>query len=115
VEDLRFDFDSSFVKPELAEEVAELRKLRDRHKKDVSPQPGAALVSIFPPLSIFGHADPTGGDDYNKQLSGRRATAIYAMLVRDSALWNKLYDEPLGNDKWGPRAIQDAPPSQADR
>src|SRR5215470_10866411 len=27
----------------------------------------------FPPVSVFGHADPIGKDDYNKRLSGRRA------------------------------------------
>ena len=30
-------------------------------------------------LSVFGHADPTGNDDYNKALSGRRAAAIRTM------------------------------------
>jgi len=28
------------------------------------------------PLSVFGHADPVGSDDYNKALSGRRAMAV---------------------------------------
>jgi hypothetical protein len=92
LEDLRFDFDSSFVRPEAALEMAALADLRAAH-------PGA-------PASLFGHADPVGDDDYNKKLSGRRAIAIYAMLVRDVARWEKLYSEKLGGDDWGARAIQ---------
>src|SRR6202040_1126607 len=33
------------------------------------------------PISVFGHADPVGDDEYNKHLSGRRATGIYALLL----------------------------------
>jgi hypothetical protein len=62
--------------------------------------------TVPPPLSIFGHADPVGNDDYNKRLSGRRATAMYAMLVRDTALWEELYSRPSGGDNWGTGAIQ---------
>jgi hypothetical protein len=36
------------------------------------------------PLSVFGHADPVGSDDYNKMLSGRRATVIYALLISNT-------------------------------
>jgi hypothetical protein len=92
LEDLRFDFDSSFVRPEAAEEMAALAGLRKEH-------PGAGA-------SIFGHADPVGDDDYNKKLSGRRAIAIYALLTRDVARWEKLYSNKLGGDDWGVRSIQ---------
>ena len=67
---------------------------------------GEPPATIFPPLSIFGHADPVGNDDYNKQLSGRRATAIYGLLTRDTHLWEELYSHSFGNDKWGVKAIQ---------
>ena len=92
LEDLRFDFDSSFVRPEAALEMAALADLRTAHA-------GA-------PASIFGHADPVGSDDYNKTLSGRRAMAIYALLVRDVARWEKLYSHKLGGDDWSTRAVQ---------
>jgi hypothetical protein len=92
LEDLRFDFDSSFIKPEGADEFTALLELRRQHA-------GA-------PLSIFGHADPTGKDDYNKTLSGRRALAVQALLVRDVARWQKLHDEPFGGDDWGLRSVQ---------
>jgi hypothetical protein len=92
LEDLRFDFDSSFVRPEAAMEMTALSALRQAHA-------GA-------PLSLFGHADPVGEDDYNKTLSGRRALAVYAILVRDVARWESLYSQSFGGDKWGGRAVQ---------
>ncbi len=50
----------------------------------------------YPPLSVFGHADPTGDDTYNKTLSGHRALAVYAVLTFHTqpsasvALWQKI-------------------------
>jgi hypothetical protein len=81
--DLRFDFDSSFVMPAAHGEFVALRKIIDAH-------PGS-------PMSIFGHADPVGNLDYNKQLSGRRAEAIYALLTHDAARWEKLYKKEWGS------------------
>ena len=72
IDDVRFDFDSSVVLPGAYKEMALLAGLVKEH-------PGA-------PLSLFGHADPVGDDDYNKRLSGRRVRAIYAMLIRDAAI-----------------------------
>ena len=92
VDDVRFAFDSSLVHPDVKTEMALLATLRAKH-------PGA-------PLSIFGHADPSGDDDYNKKLSGRRAVAIYALLTRDIDKWEKLQSSPLGNDNWDSKAIQ---------
>jgi hypothetical protein len=99
-EELLFDFDSSFVKPDRNREIRLLKDLRERHKRQEGPR------TLFPPLSVFGHADPTGNDEYNKQLSGRRASAIYGLLVRDTDLWEKLYSQPLGRDDWGTRSIE---------
>ena len=96
IEDLRFEFDSSFVKPEIATETALLATLIKEHTEEDEK----------PPLSIFGHADPVGNDDYNKQLSGRRAQAIFGLLTRDTDLWEDLYTHPLGGDDWGTRSVQ---------
>jgi hypothetical protein len=101
VEDLLFDFASSFIRPDMKEHLPELARLRDEHK--IQDLGGG---DIFPPLSIFGHADPVGTDDFNKVLSGRRATAFYAMLVRDTAMWETLFSSPVQDDKWGTRSIQ---------
>jgi len=92
VDDLRFAFDSSVVHPEIKTEMGLLATLRNVH-------PGA-------PMSIFGHADPTGDDTYNKTLSGRRATAIYALLTRDVDKWEKLFSAPFGGDNWGTKSVQ---------
>lgn len=97
VEKVRFDFDSSFIRPEIAAELDHLRTLRDKHKR---PGPKG---DRFPPLSVFGHADPVGNDDYNKLLSGRRATAVYAVLTirsepnRSVALWRQI----ASAEHWG--------------
>lgn len=100
--DVRFKFDSSFVLPEIKSEIKVLKKLMAAHTlPDDTGQP-----SHRPVLSVFGHADPTGSDDYNKVLSGKRAQAIYALLVRDVGLWDDLYQNPQGNDRWEPDVIQ---------
>ena len=90
INDVRFDFDSAFVLPEAKDEFAELGTLRVIHK-------GA-------PASIFGHADPVGSDDYNKALSGRRAEAIYAVLIRDPDRWEKIRGQEPG--QWGLKSVQ---------
>ncbi|MEW5977117.1 MAG: peptidoglycan-binding protein [Acidobacteriota bacterium] len=110
LEDNSFEFDSSFVNP-VTFNAGPLKNLLDKH-------PGSNL-------SIFGHADPTGNDHYNKVLSGRRAQAIYGLLIRKVDLWQELYfdhDTPgdmQGRDTWGVRAIQImlnfAGPMKADR
>ena len=98
MEDLRFEFGSSFIKPGAAEEFAEL----------------AALVKEHPeaPLSIFGHADPVGMDEPNKVLSGRRAASVYGMLTRRTEIWEDIYNQggeyaaPYEKDKWGTKVVQ---------
>jgi hypothetical protein len=100
VGDVRFAFDSSFIDAAAAVEFVMLKKAREDHKELVQNQ------AVYPPLSIFGHADPVGQDDYNKQLAGRRARAVYAALVRDTDAWEELYSQPLPGDSWGMRSIQ---------
>ena len=102
-EDVRFDFDCSFVRPEVQPDMPHLADLIERH---TLTQPGSPPQTFPPPLAIFGHADPEGSDDYNKHLSGRRALAIYGMLVRDEDIWEDLYTQPFGGDKWGEKQIQ---------
>jgi hypothetical protein len=108
IDDVRFKFDSSFVLPDAK---AEMNAFTDLRKKD--PRVLGA------PISVFGHADPSfqgnfelgsstanSGDEYNKTLSGRRAIAIYAMLIRDPSFWNTLFSNHLGADVWGEDAIR---------
>ena len=53
VEDLLFDFGSSFIRPELKNHLPKLVQLRNDNK----------VGDVFPPLSVFGHADPVGDVD----------------------------------------------------
>jgi outer membrane protein OmpA-like peptidoglycan-associated protein len=96
IDDMRFDFDSSFLLPSGTGEFRLLARQRP-------PEPGEGTVRL---LSVFGHADPSGQDDYNKVLSGRRASSVYGLLTRDVTLWEKLYSVPHGGDKWGIRQVQ---------
>jgi len=92
VDDIRFEFASSFVTPGIKAELSNLAGLRRDH-------PGS-------PASVFGHADPVSSDDFNKVLSGRRAIAIFGLLTRDTALWDDLFRQPVADDRWGTPAIE---------
>ncbi len=94
IEDLRFEFDSSILRPETKKEFAKLADLFKSHA-------GA-------PISLFGHADPVGDDVYNKSLSGRRVEAVYAVLTRNVDMWEKLYGSLIqgSGDAWKYRAVQ---------
>ena len=91
MDDIRFDFDSSFIRPESVEEFGELGGLVRAHPKS--------------PLALFGHADPTGTEDYNKTLSGRRATAVYGLLTRNTDLWDSLFQNPYHGDNWASKSV----------
>ena len=92
MDDSRFEFDASFIKPSAKPELAQL----------------AALRAQFPgsPASIFAHTDPVGDDAYNKPLSGRRALALYGLLVRDVDVWEELHATPTVGDQWGATTTQ---------
>jgi hypothetical protein len=86
--DILFDFDSSFPHPDVAVILGQLAGLRQKHKN---------AKGQLPPLSVFGHADPVGQDEYNKALSGRRARAVYGLLTHDLKIWNALFNEEWVN------------------
>jgi outer membrane protein OmpA-like peptidoglycan-associated protein len=81
-----FEFDSSLILPEMADEIPRLAAVRVAN-------PGA-------PATVFAHADPVGNDGYNKQLSGRRAMALFGLLTRRVDLWERLFANPFGGDNW---------------
>jgi hypothetical protein len=98
VDQIRFAFDSSFVGPNITTELQMLVSLRETNKAL-----DAGGKAQYPPLSVFGHADPVGSDDYNKALSGRRATAIYALLISgtESAKSVALWQQVAAAENWG--------------
>ena len=93
LEESHFEFDSSFP---LADSF------------DASPLKALMDENRGLKLSVFGHADPVGDDEYNKGLSGRRAQAVFGLLVRDLDLWVDLYERPgpARGDDWSPRSIE---------
>ncbi len=99
--DRGFDFDSSFVAPRSKSRFVAFGGMMT-HLSRHDPS-GAGR---FPPVAIFGHADPTGDPEYNKTLSGRRARAVLGILTRDAALWERLFSDPFGGDVWGMKSIQ---------
>jgi len=89
-----FAFDSSVVAPEARPAFQSLARIIRRH-------PGS-------PMSLFGHADPSGNDVYNKWLSERRARAIFAVMVNRPAIFESLFGDPQGasGDVWGLKSLQ---------
>ncbi|MDB5051387.1 MAG: OmpA family protein [Fibrobacteres bacterium] len=90
--DHHFEFDSSFIRPDAGESLSRLAA-----KRKVNP--GS-------PITLFGHADPVGQDDYNKGLSDRRVRAVYGLLTRDASIWEDIFSHPAGNDNWGQKSVQ---------
>jgi hypothetical protein len=109
-EDIHFVFDSSILSPDLPFGIRQLKTLIDKYTKTGPPPDNKKQT---PPISIFGHADPTGSDDYNKSLAGRRAASIYGLLTRRTEIWEDIYSNSgqytstaATGDQWGTRAIQ---------
>lgn len=106
VDDLCFDFDASFPGLRIRAGLQHLQQLLAVHAPPSQAARKQPAESMGCPLSVFAHADPVGSDDYNKQLSGRRAMVIYGLLTHDATLWEKLYAQPLGHDSWGAPALR---------
>jgi hypothetical protein len=86
-----FRFDSSFILPEIAPELARLKPLiRDDRV-----------------ATIFGHADQVGSDEYNSHLAARRARSLFGLLTRNADIWLDLYS-PQDYDTWGLASTQTA-------
>ncbi len=102
-EDMNFEFGSSFPMPDLAPGMVAFKEIFDAHTltKEEAP-PDSTEFTRTPPVSLFGHADPVGDEEYNKTLSGHRARAIHALLVRDVDAWDTLHTDA----EWGDRACQ---------
>lgn len=96
-----FAFDSSFIDPGMRNDLRNLGLQRRR-----LAAAGLDGQTVYPPASIYAHADPSGDDAYNKRLAARRALALHALLTRDVTRWEQLYSVPLGHDDWRVRAVQ---------
>jgi hypothetical protein len=99
--DVTFQFDSSLVGPEVRKATRRLARFREQLKQGEGLKDGEDPA--FPPIALFGHADPIGEPEYNSKLSARRALCIYGMLLHKVEIWEDLFkdkDAPKG-DVWG--------------
>jgi hypothetical protein len=72
-----FRFDHKLIGREAKDEFDEFWSIRERRPRS--------------PIALFGHADPTGDDEYNHTLAAERATAVYAVLNADPDMWHELF------------------------
>lgn len=88
---ITFPFDSSFVRPDVADSLGEIEAL-------IARQPDSRLM-------IFGHTDAVGSEGYNKRLSERRAWSVYGFILNDVSVWETLYNHP--DEDWGLEVVQE--------
>lgn len=88
---ITFPFDSSFIRPSVAENLGAVEDLVAR-KSDSK-------------LMVFGHTDAVGNEGYNKRLSERRAWSVYAFILNDAEAWETLYNHH--DEDWGVAVIQE--------
>lgn len=86
-----FGFNSSFIRPNIAEQLTQLEDLVQQ-KKDAK-------------ILIFGHTDAVGDELYNKKLSERRAWSVYSFIINDPDAWETLYNHK--DEDWGVSAVQE--------
>jgi peptidoglycan hydrolase-like protein with peptidoglycan-binding domain len=84
-----FAFDKSFIRPSVVDALKSLQEAFDAHHD----------AMVF----VFGHTDKVGSEQYNKDLSDRRAKSAYAFVTNDVALWEGLYNE----ESWGLASVQE--------
>ncbi|WP_187276581.1 OmpA family protein [Parahaliea maris] len=96
---VNFDFDSSKVKEQYFSDIGELAKFLQRFD-DVDVQ-------------LEGHTDSVGPDDYNQQLSQRRADAVKDMLVNQYGIAASRI-KPVGYGESQPVASNDTKEGRAE-
>jgi hypothetical protein len=84
-----FAFDKSFLRPGVVDALKDLQKAFEDH-------PDAMVF-------VFGHTDKVGSEQYNKDLSDRRAKSAYAFVTNDVPAWEALYNE----ESWGLISVQE--------
>lgn len=80
---LTFEFDKSFIRPTIVDHMKKL-DIALREFQDAK-------------IIVFGHTDRVGGEQYNKELSERRAQSAYAFVTDKAEIWEQLYKQ----EDWG--------------
>lgn len=86
--DITFDFNRDNVRREFMPRVHDLARTLLSHP----------MIDI----TIVGHADAIGSDDYNMNLSQRRARAVGAVLLDDGVAYRRI--DVAGRGEWEPLA-----------
>ena len=81
-----FDFGRSFVKRDAIQDLAGIAE-------ELSVDDGRKGM-------IFGHTDLSGEAPLNKELSERRAKAVYALLTHDADAWEALFSGTADGKHW---------------
>jgi outer membrane protein OmpA-like peptidoglycan-associated protein len=89
--DITFDFNRADVRSEFAPRVASLARTLNQHR-------GMRI-------EIIGHADAIGSDQYNQELSERRARAVGASLLDYGVSFDRI--SASGRGEWSPVASND--------
>jgi hypothetical protein len=87
-----FDTDKCFPLP-IA--IPGMKRVVETHTED----PAANIL-------IVGHTDTSGKDDYNAKLSLERAQAVADYLHGKADAWEKHFQDPAAEKRWGAREIQ---------
>lgn len=83
--DLTFDFNSDAVKGQFVPELREVGNvLRDYDQTTVD---------------VYGHADSVGSDEYNQDLSERRAMNVASVLVQGGVIRQRLIAQGFGESR----------------
>ena len=97
-----FAFARSFPTREALQQLSEIAE--DLMAKDESGAP------LDRKALVFGHTDRSGSEELNKELSERRAKAIYALFTHDDAAWEELFSNTkpgkYWNEKWDVWEVQ---------
>jgi outer membrane protein OmpA-like peptidoglycan-associated protein len=74
--DLLFDVDSTFVRPDLQRDLGTLARSLNKYPRTT--------------VEVIGHTDSTGSDAYNQDLSERRARAVSSILISQGVPANRI-------------------------
>lgn len=86
--DITFGFNSAAVKPQFIAHIDDLARTLNRYPNLI--------------ITVVGHADATGSDDYNQALSERRARSVGAVLMDDGVGYRRI--AASGRGEWEPVA-----------
>lgn len=90
--EVSFDFDRADIKPSFGPSLNKLADVLSRYDRTL--------------VSVVGHSDDRGSNEYNQGLSQRRAESVVAYLTSHGVPPGRLYAEGLGETQ--PRASNDS-------